>query len=163
MWDLDLITHVSYHNTQHIFRSLGLSISLFNASITMMKRRGERGSPCLKPLVAVKKEDGPPLTMRAKLVEVIIQHLIQSLHLEPKPNLWAYNQWIPIDMVESFLQSSLHKNVILVLSDNFIYGFINYQDGIGDMSTGNKGMLAFTYKWCSTLDNLLAKTFDSSL
>lgn len=49
-------------------------------------------------------------------------------------------------MVESFLQSSLHKNVILVLSDNFIYGFINYQDGIGDMSTGNKGMLAFTYK-----------------
>ena len=45
-------------------------IILLKASITKTKRRGERGSPCLRPLDGLKGLDGEPLTKIDKLEEV---------------------------------------------------------------------------------------------
>jgi hypothetical protein len=44
---------------------------LLRASITMINKRGDRGSPCLSPRELLKKPDGVPLTKIEKRAEEI--------------------------------------------------------------------------------------------
>lgn len=60
------------------------SIILLKASITITKGKGDRGSPCLKPLVLPKKPLGQPL-MSTKNRIVEMQNRIQLLHFDKNP------------------------------------------------------------------------------
>ena len=66
--------------------SFALIIILLRTSATKVKRKEEKGSPCLKPLVALTQPFTFLLTMIAKLVED--KHpLIQDLHFGLNPFL----------------------------------------------------------------------------
>jgi hypothetical protein len=75
-----------------IFRPLifpaasSLNKSLDKTSAPKMNKKGERGSPCLRPLVGEKSPKGLPL-MRMEKVEEEIQTLIQLIQEEWNPSL----------------------------------------------------------------------------
>jgi len=59
-------------------------IDLLRPSAKIMKRKGERGSPCLIPLEGEKGFKGTPLTrIEKKVMEV--RFIIQATQLESKP------------------------------------------------------------------------------
>ena len=67
-------------------RSLDAAVRKIRATTSKarMKRRGERGSPCLRPLLACIQLSGSPLTIGAALL-IWRMALIQEHHLDPNP------------------------------------------------------------------------------
>lgn len=58
--------------------------NLLSESITIIKRKGDNESPCLRPLVALNFPLGLPLIIIERFVDER-QPLIHSLHLTAKP------------------------------------------------------------------------------
>lgn len=70
-----------------IFPSDWLSLrSRDRPSMTKIKRRGESGQPCLKPLPLRKKEEGSPFTKTEKFA-VVTPHMIHLMESRLKPDL----------------------------------------------------------------------------
>ena len=66
--------------------SLALNMSEPNASMTVVNRKGDRGSPCQMPLEALNNFEGDPLTKTEK--DVVEMHSrIHLCQVSPKPNL----------------------------------------------------------------------------
>ncbi|KAM7486574.1 hypothetical protein LguiA_002583 [Lonicera macranthoides] len=67
-------------------KSSALAIKRLRTSTTRIKRKGDKGSPCLKPLDALKLPSGLPLIITEKFTE--FKHPpIHFLHLTPNPFL----------------------------------------------------------------------------
>src|SRR3954471_20405625 len=66
--------------------SIDFLTNLVRASVTKTKRKGDNGSPCLKPLLTTNSFVGLPLTTTDILL-LKINNSIHFLHLSPNPIL----------------------------------------------------------------------------
>ena len=97
------------NNPQILFSNLLLLSSILSPSATMMKRKGERGSPCLIPLEALKGVEADPLTKIEKNTDetMFMTQLVQSSK-NPKA-LRILAQKFQFNLSYDFYRSSLRS------------------------------------------------------
>src|SRR4051812_25099739 len=89
--------------------SMDFFTSLVRPSVTNTKRKGERGSPCLSPLLTSNSLVGQPLTSTDILL-LNTSNSIHFIHLFPKPILFSINlKKIQLNLSYAFSKSTLNK------------------------------------------------------
>lgn len=102
--------------------NFSLRSSQESTSAPRMKRKGDRGSPWLKPLEGENKSNGLPL-IRMENEEEELQTCIQLIHIELKPSffimarrIWRHKATIPFLVLESMQELMSQDRIILDIS-----------------------------------------------
>ena len=84
-------------------------------SIAKMKRNGDKGQPCLTPLVTRNSSVGDPFN-RIEALEPLKHSLIQLIHKVPNPHILQNpNQVVPAQRIIGFLKINFEHNTTLFL------------------------------------------------